>query len=78
MLSSKSIFMSEVDSMAGYFGGSTDHTVGNYLSDVSLKTFMTAYGLSTKFIRATNDKVEKTIKKDLILARKRFEARQRA
>ena len=78
MLSSKSIFMSEVDSLAGYFGGMTDHTVGDYLLDISLKNTLVAYNVSTKIIRSLNDKAENTIKKDLILARRRSEERQRA
>ena len=77
-LSPKSHFMGTVDSLAGYFGGMTDHTVGDALLEYSLKTALIVYNLSAKTVRILNDRAEKAIKEDLILAGRKAATRQRA
>ena len=68
MLSPNSTFMSSVDSMAGYFGGMTDHTVGDELLKYILKTTIILYGLTSKTLRIINDGTEKVIKNNILLA----------
>ena len=75
MLTPKSTFMSTVDDIAGYFGGITDHTVGDELLKYLLKATTILYNLTSKTLRTINDGTEKTIK-NMVLS-SRLQNRQR-